>query len=237
MDETLLETGRLHGEYQEGILKGYGITDIKGHEIPLLFGSQSGRVRMAKLLNDRNIPFSQFALEEQIKGKNNYIKQKIANKEVELMPYADEAIYELFDANYALAICTWSGSDIVETFLDVYGFHKQIKAIASCYNKNPITGKRIQSKPSSEVCDVAFHYLDQEFGNLSQSPKFRKYMIGDTTDDVICGQDAGATTILVPNNRLIKTLHQQVKELHQKNYHPVVLTTLKDITKVLQTIH
>lgn len=228
MDDTLADTWALHWEFQENILKQYGIDDITRALVSAQFAWVSTHTRIAKILDDRGTKYNKIDLTELISQKNNFIRTKIQNKEVQLMPHALETIALLYEDDYRMGISSWSPRELIEAFLDAFSLRELIPTCTSTYDEG------IKGKPAPDVFANTFNNLDIIYKHELKAPQFIKVGAGDWVKDIISAHEASANkTFWIPHPIMQDHVAAELQQLQQQWYNPVLIEDLREIYTAL----
>ncbi|MFA7284992.1 MAG: HAD family phosphatase [Candidatus Absconditabacterales bacterium] len=231
MDDTLADTGVLHWEFQEHILKQYGVHDITRALVSAQFAGVSTHTRIAQILDDRSKTYNKTELIDLISQKNNFIGEKIKNREVQLMPGALITITQLFEDGYRMGISSGSPRELIEAFLTAFDLRRLIPTCTSTYDEG------IQGKPAPDVFTNTFDNLDIIYGHETKSPRFIKMGVGDGVKDVISAHQAGADkTFWIPHPIMQDHIAAELKQLQEDGYNPILIKDLKEIHTTISTI-
>ena len=139
-----------------------------------------------------NISEKELPATELIKIREN-IFLNLVKKEMTIYPGAIYLVKKLKEMNEIVAIVSSGSKKYIDLILNQFNLRQYIDFI--------ISGDQVQqSKPNSECYEMAFKYLNDNFGQFSKNECL---VIEDTENGVVAAYEAGLKILLVPSKHSV----------------------------------
>ncbi len=194
LDWTLSDSQKFHQEIEKNFLITKGI-EISAREIEQNYAWRSPIQWIPELLDSKSIPYTMWEIEEFIKKKDEILLDWLRSWNIPFIPWAKEAIIDLFNSWYKLWISSWACREFIDAFVKNKKLDKYITYSTSA---DEVENK----KPHPDVFNETFKKLKNKFW----TPHF-KFVLWDGLSDAEWWSRSGAKTIRIPSQGTDYTLH------------------------------